>query len=110
MKRKKEKKNGEINNDIEEINNDINKYEIKINNKTKISNGCNQKYVIEYTDRKKNIPSSPIHIVLVNENKWLKDIEFEQDYCISIIFEHQEEIDLYNQIKLQNRVRTKIKY
>lgn len=113
--RKKEKNKKKYKNDNEKINdnitnNDIDNYEIKINDKTKISNGCNQKYVIEYTDRKKNIPSSPIHIVLVNENKWLKDIEFEQDYCISIIFEHQEEIDLYNQIKLQNRVRTKIKY
>lgn len=112
--RKKEKNNKKYKNDNEKINdnitNNIDNYEIKINDKTKISNGCNQKYVIEYTDRRKNIPSSPIHILLVNENKWLKDIEFEQDYCISIIFEHQEEIDLYNQIKLQNRVRTKIKY
>ncbi|QTA82734.1 Uncharacterized protein dnl_51160 [Desulfonema limicola] len=39
--------------------------------------------------------------------KWINDNSRMQDYCISVIFEHEKDIDLYNAIRanVQARVR-----
>jgi subtilisin family serine protease len=70
--------------------------------------GCHQKAWKEFI-RPKKIPSSPISLVLLNFNKWITDEKHLQDYCISVIFEHEKEIELYNAIKtnIQHRARVR---
>ncbi len=71
--------------------------------------GCHQKAWKIYKREPKNRPSSPISLVLLNFNKWINDVAQMQKYCISVIFEHEKEIDLYNQIRSNVQVRTRIK-
>jgi len=71
--------------------------------------GCHQKAWKEYKKEPQNIPSSPISLVVLNKNKWINDTEWMQDYCISVIFEHEKEIELYNQIRANVQLRTRIR-
>lgn len=68
--------------------------------------GCHQKAWKEYR-QPKSIPATPISLVLLNFNKWIADENRMQDYCISVIFEHEKEIALYTEIRtnIQTRVR-----
>lgn len=84
-------------------------YQIDLDGIGRIYSGCHQKYIKEFKREPKIMPLSPISLVLVNENKWLKVDENKQNYCLSIIFEHEEEIDLYNQIKNTIKTRAKIR-
>ena len=70
--------------------------------------GCHQKAWKEYKRDPKNRPASPISLVLLNFNKWITDTNRVQDYCISVIFEHEKEIELYTQIKTNIQVRARI--
>ena len=69
--------------------------------------GCHQKAWKEYKRQPKSIPEPPISLVLLNFNKWITDENRMQDYCISVAFEHEKEIALYNKIRtnIQTRVR-----
>ncbi|MBU1054796.1 MAG: S8 family peptidase [Proteobacteria bacterium] len=69
--------------------------------------GCHQKAWKEYKRQPKSIPATPISLVLLNFNKWITDENRMQDYCISVVFEHEKEIALYNEIRtnIQTRVR-----
>ncbi len=69
--------------------------------------GCHQKAWKEYRRQPKSIPATPISLVLLNFNKWISDENRMQDYCISVTFEHEKEIALYNEIRtnIQTRVR-----
>jgi hypothetical protein len=69
--------------------------------------GCHQKAWKEYSRQPKSIPATPISLVLLNFNKWISDENRMQDYCISVIFEHEKEIALYNEIRtnIQTRIR-----
>jgi hypothetical protein len=69
--------------------------------------GCHQKAWKEYKKEPGSRPSAPISLVLLNFNKWIVDDSRLQDYCISVAFEHEKEIALYNEIKasIQTRVR-----
>ncbi|WP_435547338.1 S8 family serine peptidase [Desulfobacterium sp. N47] len=69
--------------------------------------GCHQKAWKEYKRQPKSIPATPISLVLLNFNKWITDENRMQDYCISVVFEHEREIALYNEIRtnIQTRVR-----
>jgi subtilisin family serine protease len=70
--------------------------------------GCHQKAWKEYKNEPKNRPASPVSLVLLNFNKWITASNRMQDYCISVTFEHEKEIELYNQIKLTNKVRVRV--
>ncbi|MDD1617572.1 MAG: peptidase S8/S53 subtilisin kexin sedolisin, partial [Methylococcaceae bacterium NSP1-2] len=71
--------------------------------------GCHQKAWKEYKiEPKNNRPASPVSLVLLNFNKWITASNRMQDYCISVTFEHEKEIELYNQIKLTNQVRIRV--
>jgi hypothetical protein len=87
---------------------DLEKYEIKLfpGSNTRKS-GCHQKAWKEYKREPENRPSSPVSLVLLNFNKWITDENRMQDYCISVTFEHEKEIELYNEIKtsIQTRIR-----
>jgi hypothetical protein len=70
--------------------------------------GCHQKAWKEYKKEPKNRPASPVSLVLLNLNKWITDPNKIQEYCISVTFEHEQEIELYNQIRISNQVRVRI--
>jgi len=71
--------------------------------------GCHQKAWKIYKREPKRCPSSPISLVLLNFNKWLNDVSKTQKYCVSVTFEHEKEIDLYNSIRTNIQARTRIK-
>lgn len=71
--------------------------------------GCHQKAWKEYKRDPKNIPSSPISLVLLNFNKWINDLNRIQDYCISVTFEHEKEIELYNAIRTSIQTRARVR-
>jgi hypothetical protein len=66
--------------------------------------GCHQKAWKEFTRKR---PASPVSLVLINRNKWLLDENVQTNYCLSVTFEHEKEIDLYNQIRANIRVRAR---
>ncbi|BAP55202.1 subtilisin-like serine protease [Thioploca ingrica] len=70
--------------------------------------GCHQKAWKNYKKEPKNRPTSPVSLVLLNFNKWMPDSNKMQDYCISVTFEHEKAIELYNQIKVKNQARVKV--
>jgi len=71
--------------------------------------GCHQKAWKEYKREPKRVPASPISLVLLNFNKWINDENRIQDYCISVIFEHENENKLYNAIRTNIQLRTKVR-
>ncbi len=89
---------------------DLKKFEIKFYpgpNTRKA--GCHQKAWKEYKREPRKIPSSPISLVLLSLNKWINDDNRMQDYCISVIFEHEQEIELYNEIMVSVQARTRVR-
>ena len=89
---------------------DIKKFEIEFFPGVNIRKaGCHQKAWKEYKREPKNRPESPISLVLLNFNKWINDNTRMQDYCISVTFEHEREIDLYNVIRTNIQARTRIR-
>lgn len=69
--------------------------------------GCHQKAWKEYKREPKILPQPPISLVLLNSNRWIKDDSYTQNYCISLIVEHSQEIKIYNTLRneVQQRVR-----
>lgn len=87
---------------------ELKKYEIKLlPGPNRRNSGCHQKGVKIYKQEPKNLPRSPFTLVIINSNKWIKDESHEQDYCVSIMLEHTQNIKLYNEIRtaVQQRVR-----
>jgi hypothetical protein len=105
-------KYGVISEDIEQsdgVPDDLKKFEINFFPlATTRKAGCHQKAWKEYKNEPKNRPASPVSLVLLNFNKWITAPNRMQDYCISVTFEHEKEIELYNQIKLTNQVRIRV--
>jgi len=71
--------------------------------------GCHQKAWKLYQREPEKIPASPISLVLVNVNKWITDKNRMQDYCISVVFEHEKEIKLYHAIRTNIQTRTRVR-
>jgi hypothetical protein len=71
--------------------------------------GCHQKAWKDFKREPKARPASPVSLVLVNYNKWMPDDSLETDYCISVTFEHEKEIDLYNQLRTSIQTRARVR-
>jgi len=71
--------------------------------------GCHQKAWKEFKREPRNLPASPVSLVLINYNKWMNDDNIHTDYCLSITFEHEKEIDLYNQIRTNIQARARVR-
>ncbi|MDM8540590.1 S8 family peptidase [Desulfococcaceae bacterium HSG9] len=71
--------------------------------------GCHQKAWKDYKKGPKNRPAAPMSLVLLNFNKWINDDSRIQNYCVSVIFEHEKEIELYNEIRANIQARTRIR-
>jgi len=99
-----------INDDIDDIEIDeLRQYEIKLepgHNRRIV--GCHQKAWKEFKREPKKEIHSPFTLVLINQNKWINDEKYLQDYCISLMLEHREVIGLYNLIRNEIRQRIRI--
>ncbi|MCG7343691.1 S8 family peptidase [Sporosarcina sp. ACRSL] len=94
--------------DDEAVIGELDKYEIEFNPGPTIRNsGCHQKGVKEYKREPKALPSSPLTLVVINSNKWIVDENHQQNYCISVMVEHSQDIKVYSEIRtaIQQRVR-----
>lgn len=83
-------------------------YEIKLFPGPNTRNsGCHQKGVKEYKREPRALPTSPLTLVVINSNKWISDENHLQNYCVSVIVEHTQDIKLYTEIRtaVQQRVR-----
>lgn len=87
---------------------ELEKYEVELlPGPNRRNSGCHQKGVKVYKKEPKNLPSSPFTLVIVNSNKWINDESHQQNYCVSVMLEHTQNIKLYNEIRtaVQQRVR-----
>jgi hypothetical protein len=70
-----------------------------------------QKGTVIYRGRPKIEAGIPLYLVVICQNRWIKDAEnkddknYLQDYAIVVTVEHNESIDLYNTIRIKNRAR-----
>lgn len=71
--------------------------------------GCHQKAWKFYQREPQHRPESPISLVLININKWINDDNRVQDYCISVVFEHEKEISLYAELQANIQTRTRVR-
>jgi hypothetical protein len=100
----------ENNSDEVQIPEDLKKYEIDFfpgSNTRKA--GCHQKAWKVYQQEPKSRPESPISLVLLNVNKWINDEQRVQDYCISVVFEHENEIALYVELQASIQTRARVR-
>jgi subtilisin family serine protease len=89
---------------------ELEKYEIELlPGPNKRNSGCHQKGVKIYKKEPRNLPKSPFTLVIINSNKWINDEGHKQNYCVSVILEHTQNIKLYNEIRtaVQPRVRVR---
>ena len=94
----------------EELSDELKNFEIKLlPGVTKRNAGCHQKAWKEFKREPKNCPTSPVSLVLINYNKWINDENIQTDFCLSVILEHEKEIDLYNQIRTNIQTRARIR-
>lgn len=94
----------------EEVPEELKRFEIKLfplSKKRKA--GCHQKAWKDFKREPRNRPSSPVSLVLINYNKWIINDNFQTEYCISVTFEHEKEIDLYNQIRTSIQTRARLR-
>ena len=89
---------------------DLKRFEIKLLPGARTRNtGCHQKAWKEFKREPQNRPASPISLVLINYNKWMNNTGIQTDYCLSVTFEHEKEIDLYNQIRANIQTRARVR-
>lgn len=99
--------NIDLENELQSVG-ELDAYEISLTPGPAIRNkGCHQKGTKEYKNKPKNIPQSPLTLVVINSNKWIRDENYMQSYCVSVTIEHAQDIQLYTQIRnaIQQRVR-----
>lgn len=67
--------------------------------------GVHQKGIKQYRGKPKIDVEKPLILVVICQDVWVKDENYEQDYAVVATVEHSSRIDLYNQIRLKNRER-----
>jgi len=105
-------KYGIINNELDTVSvpDDLKKYEVDFFPGSNIrKTGCHQKAWKQYLREPKSRPESPFSLVLLNINKWINDDSRVQDYCISVVFEHEKEISLYAELQANIQTRTRVR-
>jgi hypothetical protein len=53
--------------------------------------------------------SNPLYLVVVCKNRWIKDDEYEQDYAVIVTIEYDDHVDIYDEIRLRNTSRVRLK-
>jgi hypothetical protein len=67
-----------------------------------------QKGIKTYRKRPDIDVSKPLNLVIFNQNHWIRDDDYIQDYAIIVTLEHSSNVELYNQIHLRNRERIRM--
>ena len=67
--------------------------------------GVHQKGIREYKKRPGIDVTLPLVLVVICQNRWIRDENYEQRYAVVVSIEHSKRIDLYNQIRLRNKER-----
>lgn len=82
-------------------------YEIVLKPGVNIRNkGCHQKAIRHFKTAKM---AAPITLVVRCLNKWISDLNYTQNYCISLTVEHSAEIDIYSSIRTEVLQRTRVR-
>ena len=71
--------------------------------------GTHQKAVKEWIKQPKFKTSEPLVLAVVCQKKWYEEKNYEQSYAVIATFKHQQQIDLYNLIRLRNQARVRIR-
>lgn len=72
--------------------------------------GVHQKGFVEFVKKSTSIDlSKPLILVIICQNKWISDENYMQDYAVVVSVEHSEQVDIYNQILLRNRIRARVR-
>jgi len=97
-------------NEGQEVPQELKNFELKLFPGSRTRNmGCHQKAWKEFKREPKNRPASPVSLVLINYNKWMSNENINSNYCLSVTFEHEKEIDLYNQIRTNIQTRARVR-
>lgn len=84
----------------------IRKNEIKLHPGVNLrKKGVHHKGIVEYKKQPKIDINQPLVLVVICQDKWIQDEEYNQDYAVIVKIEHSDRIDLYNQIRLRNEER-----
>lgn len=67
---------------------------------------CHQKGIVDFKTKSIN---NPLSLAVISYDKWNPDVNFLQNYCISICIEHEEEIDIYNEINVEIQTRLRVR-
>ena len=87
----------------------IRKNEIKLHPGVNLrKKGVHHKGIVEYKKQPKIDINQPLVLVVICQDKWIQDEEYNQDYAVIVKIEHSDRIDLYNQIRLRNKERVTI--
>ncbi|KKG70997.1 S8 family peptidase [Methanosarcina mazei] len=70
--------------------------------------GVHQKGIVKYPGKPDFDTDKPLVLVVICQDKWVKNPDYLQDYVVIVSVEHTSRIDLYNQIRLRNRERLSI--
>jgi hypothetical protein len=71
--------------------------------------GTHQKAVKEWIKQPKFKTSEPLVLAVVCQKKWYEEKNYEQSYAVIATFKHEQQIDLYNLIRLRNQARVRIR-
>ena len=87
----------------------IRKNEIKLHPGVNLrKKGVHHKGIVEYKKQPKIDINQPLVLVVICQDKWIQDEEYNQDYAVIVKIEHSDRIDLYNQIRLRNEEKVLI--
>lgn len=87
----------------------IRKNEIKLHPGVNLrKKGVHHKGIVEYKKQPKIDINQPLVLVVICQDKWIQDEEYNQDYAVILKIEHSDRIDLYNQVRLRNEERVLI--
>ncbi len=70
--------------------------------------GVHQKGTAYFKNKPKINSEFPLVLVVVCQNRWLKDLQHIQKYSVVVTLEHHNVADLYTQVELRNRTRVRI--
>lgn len=87
----------------------INRQEIKLHPGSNLrKKGVHQKSTIEYRGKPSIDVSQPLILVVISQNRWVQDEDYEQDYAVVVSVEYSEQVDIYTQIRLRNQGRIRV--
>ena len=88
----------------------IRKFEVKLSPGVNLRKRCiHQKATIQFRKKPDVDSSRPLVLAVVCQNRWIEEKVYHQPYAVIVSIEHSAEIDLYNQIRVRNRERTRLR-